>query len=196
MRLPVNLSAMLLALPLGCSSADEAPPDFPANDDAQPVMRWDHRPEASYWTQTSMRAVMAGPLTGVTPDDIADWCPTYAGNDRESRAMFWVGLLSAVSKHESTWNPAAVGGGGQWYGLMQISPGTAKGYGCSASSGGALKDGAANLACAIRIIGQTVPRDGVVAAGGRGVAADWGPFHNAEKRADIRSWTAQQSYCR
>jgi len=200
MRVPTILSAILLSLPLACSSAEEKAPSPTMGDNLdQPAMRWDHRPEASHWTASTMRAVLSGSgraLTGVVPSDISTWCPTYPQNDVETRAMFWVGLLSAMAKHESTWNPAAVGGGGQWFGLVQISPATARGYGCGATNGAALQDGAANLSCAITIIAQTVPRDGVVAAGSRGVAADWGPFHSATKRADMAAWISQQNYCR
>lgn len=202
MRLSHILSAILLSLPMACSSTDEIIPMPPApfldDNEAQPAMRWDHRPEASQWTASAMRAVLTGagqPLTNVVPRDIAAWCPTYPQNDAETRASFWVGLLSAMAKHESTWNPAAVGGGGQWFGLVQISPATARGYGCGATSGEALKDGTANLSCAIRIMASTVPRDGVVAAGMRGVAADWGPFHSSAKRADMAAWTTSQDYC-
>jgi len=203
MRLPRILAAILLSLPMACSSADDTipPPPLPpvfGDPAAQPAMRWDHRPEASQWTASAMRAVLTGagqPLTNVEPRDIATWCPTYPQNNAETRASFWVGLLSAMAKHESTWNPAAVGGG-QWFGLVQISPATARGYGCGATSGEALKDGAANLSCAIRIMSHTVPRDGVVAAGMRGVAADWGPFQSSAKRADMAAWTSSQSYCR
>jgi hypothetical protein len=37
-------------------------------------------------------------------------------------------------------------------------------------------------------MGETVPRDGVVSRGMRGVAADWGPFHSSRKREDMRQW--------
>ncbi len=200
MRLSRILSAILLSLPMACSSADDTipPPPFLGDPAAQPSMRWDHRPEASQWTASAMRAVLTGagqPLTSMVPSDIAAWCPTYPQNNAEIRAMFWVGLLSAMAKHESTWNPAAVGGGGQWFGLVQISPATARGYGCGVTSGEALKNGTANLSCAIRIMAHTVPRDGVVAAGMRGVAADWGPFHSSAKRADMAAWTSSQDYC-
>ncbi|MCE8472593.1 lytic transglycosylase, partial [Rhodovulum sulfidophilum] len=43
---------------------------------------------------------------------------------------------------------------------------------------------------------SAVARDGVVAARGRGVAADWGPMTVASKRAEIAAWTRAQSYCR
>jgi hypothetical protein len=79
--------------------------------------------------------------------------------------------------------------------LLQISPATARHYGCNARTAEALQDGAANLACAIRIMSVTVPRDGVVAANGRGIAADWGPFHQSAKREEMRSWVRAQPYC-
>jgi len=123
------------------------------------------------------------------------WCPGYAGAGTDQRAAFWAGLFSALAEHESTWNPAAVGGGGRWFGLVQIAPATARSYDCDAETGDALRDGAENLACAVRIAAQTVPRDGVVATGRGGLAADWGPFMNAGKRADMAAWTRVQPYC-
>jgi hypothetical protein len=132
----------------------------------------------------------------VTPGDIEAWCPAYPEASQTQRRAFWAGLISTLAKHESTWNPRAVGGGGLWFGLVQIAPATARGYGCEARSGEALKDGTKNLSCAIRIMARTVPRDGVVSAGMRGVAADWGPFHSARKREDMRSWVREQPYCR
>ncbi|MEX0311682.1 MAG: lytic transglycosylase, partial [Tateyamaria sp.] len=89
-----------------------------------------------------------------------------------------------------------VGGGGKWYGLLQILPATARGYGCAAGTGAALKNGAANLSCAVRIMAVTVPRDGVIyGRGGKGVAADWGPMRSAAKRADMAGWLRKQRYC-
>jgi len=77
-------------------------------------------------------------LPAIVPADIRTYCPGYAGANMADRRAFWAGLFSALAKHESGWNPAAVGGGGQWFGLEQIAPGTARGYGCSAQSGEAL----------------------------------------------------------
>jgi hypothetical protein len=163
-----------------------------------PKMRWDHRPEAARWTQTSLAAVAANDavLAAQVPQDIGNWCPRYPKAGMTERRAFWVGLLSATAKHESTWNPAAAGGGGKWIGLMQISPQTARSYGCQAQTAAALKDGEANLACAIRIMSKQVGRDGVVAGGGnRGIGRDWAPFRNASKRADMAGWVRSQPYC-
>lgn len=161
---------------------------------ALPAMRWDHRPEAAGWTTSTLLAVAARDdvLAARVPGDIAAWCPGYPKAALQDRRAFWVGLLSAVAKYESSWNPHASGGGGRYVGLMQISPATASNYGC----GGGLKDGSANLACAVRIVAAQVGRDGVVAGrGNRGIGRDWGPFRSSSKRAEMSAWTAKQSYC-
>ena len=194
MRFPSLRAAALLALilPAACT-ATEARNQVPET----PVARWDFRPEGREWTQASVAALASygRPLIELVPGDIEAWCPGYETASEAERKAFWVGLLSALAKHESTWRPEAAGGGGQWFGLLQISPATARGYGCRAQTAEALKDGAANLSCAIRIMSVTVPRDGVVAAGGRGIAADWGPFHQSTKREEMRQWVRSQPYC-
>ncbi|PWJ20422.1 transglycosylase SLT domain-containing protein [Jannaschia seohaensis] len=162
-----------------------------------PDLRWDHVEGASRWTRAAMRAMdtHGQRLIETVPRDIAQWCPAYVDADRWGRKAFWAGLLSTLSKHESTYRPHAVGGGGLWYGLVQILPATARGYGCQARTGEALKNGELNMSCAVRILNVTVPRDGVVARGYRGVAADWGPFHSTRKREDMRRWLNRQPFC-
>ena len=135
-------------------------------------------------------------LAAKVPADIQGWCPGYDDASMTERRAFWAGLLSATAKHESTWNPKASGAGGRYIGLMQISPATARAYSCAATSASALKDGEANLACAIKIMSKQVGRDGVVAGGGnKGIGRDWGPFRSASKRSDIAGWTKSQDYC-
>ena len=116
----------------------------------------------------------------------------------ETSCAFWVGMMSALSKHESTYNPRAVGGGDRWYGLLQIYPDTARRYGCRATTGEALKNPVDNLSCAARIMAVTVQRDQAVAlrdSRWRGVAADWGPMTKPSKIAEMANWTSKQSYC-
>lgn len=177
----------------GCGTAREDN----ADTSGLPVTQWDFRPDSDQLTGAALVALSThgAALPTVTPADVRDWCPAYLRADQADRAAFWTGFLSALAKYESTWNPQAVGGGGQWFGLTQISPATARGYGCSATTGNALLDGPANLSCAIRIMAVTVPRDGVIAEGGGGVAADWAPLLSASKRETMRSWTAAQPYC-
>ena len=136
-------------------------------------------------------------LAGAVPSDIAAWCPGYSQASLHERRAFWVGMLSALARYESRWNPAAAGGGGRWVGLMQISPQTARTHGCTATTAAALKDGAANLACAVRIVAAQVGRDGAVAGkGNRGLGRDWMPLRTTAKRAEMAGWTGAQSYCR
>jgi hypothetical protein len=184
---------MMGLLPSACMQAKKEDVSM-----AQPVMGWDHRPEAPDWTQKTLLAVAEEDhaLAAEVPRDIAQWCPGYAEAPIEQRRVFWAGLISALAKHESTWNPAAAGGGGRWIGLTQISPRTAQQYGCEATSSSALKDGAANLSCAVDIAAVQVAKDDAVAGtGAAGMGRDWAPFRNAAKRAEMMSFTSQQSYC-
>lgn len=164
-----------------------------------PDMRWHRRAEADSWTAEALQAVAEkdAVLTAKVPADIAQWCPGYKSADADDRRAFWVGLMSAVAKHESSWNPAAAGGGGRYIGLMQISPRTAAQHGCDANSAGALKNGGDNLTCAVEIFAEQVGADGVVAGNGsRGIGRDWGPFRNASKRAEMSAWTSAQPFCK
>lgn len=198
MRFKTGLIALSLTALAGCATFDTdtrySTKSAPAAD---ATMRWDALPGSETWTETTLAALDShgSALTSVMPADIDAWCPAYRTADMEGRKAFWTGLISTLAKHESTWNPRAVGGGGRWFGLVQISPATARHYGCAAGSGSALQDGDANLSCAVRIMNVTVPRDGVVSQGMRGVAADWGPFHSSTKREDMRSWMQAQTYC-
>jgi hypothetical protein len=163
-----------------------------------PPMQWDHHPEGQEWTKSTLVALSTKDpiLSERVPADIATWCPGYAEASIEERRAFWAGLLSAVARYESTWNPQASGGGGRWIGLMQISPRSAANYGCEATSVGALKDGEANLECAVEIMSEQVYKDGLVAGGGnRGIGRDWAPLRSGEKRAAMAAWTREQPYC-
>ena len=190
--------AAALALSACVSGADQVQPieSFLATN-AVP-MRWDHRSEAANWTLEAYQAVADNDaaLADLVPKDIAQWCPGYERASVSERRAFWVGLMSAVAKHESTWNPAASGGGGRYIGLMQISPRTAAQHGCEAKTAGALKDGGENLSCAVEIFSGAVAKDGLVAGNGRsGIGRDWGPFRKSDKRAEMAAWTAKQPYC-
>ncbi len=189
------LPPFIVAAPALATTSEEIV--SPARDGNIPRTRWEHRSESLLWTRSALGALKdhGAPLVQTVPRDIADWCPAYSEAEEPQRRAFWVGFLSALAKHESTYRPEAVGGGGRWFGLLQIQPSTARGYGCRARTGSALKNGADNLSCGIRIMARTVTRDGVVSAGRRGVAADWGPLSNRRKRADMMAWTKAQPYC-
>jgi hypothetical protein len=163
----------------------------------QVTARWDGVPGADEWTEATLAALDSegAALVETVPADIETYCPAYGEADETRRKAFWVNMLSALAKHESTYSQTASGGGGQWHGLLQIAPATARGYGCEATTAAALKDGAKNLSCGVKIMAVTVPRDGVISQGMRGIAADWGPFHQARKRTDMQAWTRSQPFC-
>ena len=198
----VSLATLGVAIPfllaLSACALPETEAEAPVLPAALPAMAWDHTgPHSEQWTEATLAALetSGAELLSQVPADIATWCPHYVQAQPRERAAFWAGLLSALARFESTWNPRAVGGGGRWFGLVQIAPSTARLYGCAATSGEALTDGAANLQCAVEIASETVTRDGVVAAGGGGFAADWGPFASAAKRAEMARWVSSQDYC-
>jgi soluble lytic murein transglycosylase-like protein len=173
-------------------------PDHILPASAQPVMRWDHRPEAQAWTKSTMAAIATedSNLAARVPADIEGWCPAYEKASIENRRAFWSGLLSAVAKYESSWNPAATAGKGRYIGVMQISPKSAANYNCDATTSKLLKDGAANLQCAVKMMARQVGRDGLVAGdGNRGIGRDWMPLHKKAWRADMKAWTSKQAYC-
>lgn len=165
-----------------------------ASSDEAPTLLWSHRPEAEDWTEATLAALQShgAPLPQSEPANIEAWCPAYPDGEPEERQAFWAGLLSALAHHESTHRPDAVGGGGRWFGLVQIAPATARTYGCAARDGSALKNGAANLSCAVRILAARVSDAQPV----RRIAADWGPFHSDAKREEMRAWVSDQPFCR
>ena len=191
---------MVFAAPALAETAAQATMQPVPRDVVASSTRWTHQRDHLQWNQAAHAALNTHgrPLVDMVPGDIATWCPGYGDASDNDRAAFWVGFMSALAKHESTYKAGAVGGGGRWFGLLQISPGTARGYRCEARSGQALRNGEANLSCAIRIMAVTVPRDGVIHGHDgkwRGVSADWGPMRSSRKRADMADWLRQQPYC-
>jgi hypothetical protein len=199
MRITSLLAPLLAALTLTACGPVKMP-DFSAMlaGMEMPAMRWDARPEAAEWTRATLIAVAEHDdvLASRVPADIAAWCPGYKKASMMERRSFWAGLLSAVSKYESSYNPNASGGGGRYIGLLQISPRSAAQHNCTATSAKALKNGVANLQCGVEIIAHAVGSDGVVAGkGNRGAGRDWGPFSKAKYRNEMSAWTSSQSYC-
>lgn len=190
------ISGLALLSVAGCVPAGKG---TLSTSNALPPMGWDARPEAPEWTARTLMAVALrdNHLTDIVPEDIETWCPGYAEASDSDRRAFWAGLMSAVARYESSWNPQAAGGGGRYIGVMQISPRSASHHGCTADTASELKDGAANLECAADIIATSVAADRMVAGNGReGAGRDWMPFRSAEKRAEMSAWTRAQPYCK
>lgn len=197
----LTLAAGALAGISGCADLGMTSLSSAANaaQQTQPAMRWDHREEANEWTKSTIAAIASHDveLASAVPADVNAWCPGYPSASLPDRRAFWSGLLSAVAKYESSWNPTVSGAGGRYIGLLQISSQTALNYHCDANSSTELKVGSANLECAVEIMAAQVGRDGKISGNGnRGIARDWGPMKSAGKRADMAAWTSAQTYCR
>ena len=196
MTLKAGIIALMMAATLAGCTMNQT--EATASSMSAPPMRWDTHPEAAAWTVNTLVAVAQedDALASRVPADIARWCPGYADGTITERRAFWAGLISAVGKYESSYNPRAAGGGGRYIGIMQISPRSAANYGCDATSASALKDGSANLACAVEMVAHHVEKDGVAVGDGRqGIGRDWMPFRKAYLRAEMEAWVKSQSYC-
>lgn len=194
----VRQSIIMVTAAIALAGCTTGTADLVARATTPPPMRWDHHPQAQEWTVNTLMAVAEkdDALAARVPDDIEQWCPGYEEASLMERRAFWAGLISAVGKHESSYNPKASGGGGRYIGIMQISPRSASNYGCDAQSSAALKDGSANLACAVEMVAHHVERDGVAVGNGRqGIGRDWMPFRKSAKRAEMQAWVKTQSYC-
>lgn len=198
---PLRVTAFLALAILPAACMQTAEPEV-SRAAFLPAMRWDHRPEAEDWTAATLAALRTegAALVSTVPADVGTFCPSYTTASEPERRAFWAGLLSALAKHESTWNPGAKGGGGRWIGLLQIAPRTARAYDCDLPEGAGLTDGEANLTCAVKIAAVQVERDGAIVSDGsggwRGIARDWAPMRVGTKREDIAGWTSAQEYCR
>ena len=104
-------------------------------------------------------------LEADAPHFAAQTVPLYPNETPELRASInkWAdhyelprSLVHRLAIRESTHRPWARNG--PYWGLLQILPATARGYKCNVGTGDALKNGAANLSCAVRILAVTVPR--------------------------------------
>jgi len=185
----------LLLLPV-LAACSAAPADTGAPSGPEIAARWNHVTEAPAWNTAMMQALLTdgAPMLDTLPEDVETFCPGYDEASDSERAAFYVAFFSGLARYESTWNPRASGGGGRYQGLLQISPQTARHHGCALPEAG-LYDGAANLACAVRIASVAVARDGVLAQGRGGVAADWPPMRDAAKRRDVAAFTRALPQC-
>lgn len=205
---------------MGCAAPSDVPDAEGDGDTAEGTtfvtaggnrMPWDDRhPDAASWTAMTREAIgtLGEALLDDEPSDVASYCPKYVSLDREDRTTFWVGLLAAIARHESNYNPATTyresfadssGRRVVSRGLLQISDESARGYGCDFERATDLQDPRVNLECGVRILARWVGRDGVIArqsAGWRGGARYWSVLRKASTSSQIRTTTRSLSVCR
>lgn len=206
-------------------SVGETPLDVPGPRPApgpSPIETPVSKPEAARWESVASgsrawtefvftQVDSAGAdLLSTLPGDMTQFCPNYAALPVNHKKDFWVYLLSSIAQFESSFNPALsytesfTDSSGQLVvsrGLLQLSIESARAYGCELASAQDLHDPYKNLLCGIKILNRWVGTDGVIrgqttAGAWRGGARYWSVLRRDAQYNSIRSWTAEQSYCR
>ncbi|HEY0686869.1 MAG TPA: transglycosylase SLT domain-containing protein [Steroidobacter sp.] len=163
------------------------------------------------WTAIAEKAVAASRLPTVVPSDIAKFCPNYPTLRTADRSKFWVGLLSAMARPESDFQPDKTyqesfkDRRGDWVisrGLLQLSQESANGYGCKIKNAKDLHDPSVNIPCSIRILDRWVDKDGVIASykldlDVRGGGRYWSVLReSANFLPEIAAFTQSLAFCK
>lgn len=172
---------------------------------------WAGRNNTGSWTKATEDAVTEVGLPATTPSDVTKFCPNYHTLAASDRRKFWVGLLSAIARPESGFNPTIrhVEKFGDKFespaisrGLLQISFATAMAprYGCSVQKASDLEKAEKNLACGARILSNWVKHDGTIANFGtsksKGGARAWPVLREKNSRFPaITRFTKQLPFC-
>ncbi len=175
---------------------------------------WDERAkQGTQWTKFTVQALKTygrDLFQGTAPADIAQFCPRYSRLSESGRIDFWVKLISAIAAPESSYNPResyregwneANGEPVVSRGLLQISLGSSRPYGCGMNNSSELHDPRKNIECGVRILNHWIPNDGVV-VGLRGKkwlggARYWSVLRDSNRNAKpIRALLRQSVNCR
>ncbi|HKX54403.1 MAG TPA: diguanylate cyclase [Nitrosospira sp.] len=180
---------------------------------AQDYAAWSKKNPDGSWTRTAEIAVAASSLPSLEPKDIGKFCPTYKRLPPKKRIKFWVGLLSAMARPESSFNPGAThkelfkeksGKQGISRGLLQISIESANqpGYRCGIKKAKDLHNPAIHLPCAVKILSTWVAADHVIATykgdkKNRGGGRYWAVLREKNgPLSEISNFTKNLSFCR
>lgn len=136
---------------------------------------WSAQNRDGSWTRAAEAAVAQSVLPKIVPQDVSDFCPTYKRLKPKERHKFWVGLMSAMAKPESNFDPNtyfkerftdAKGRRVISRGLLQISIESAnqKRYDCDIPHAELLHDPVVNLNCGVKILAKWVKEDGIIAS--------------------------------
>lgn len=174
---------------------------------------WSGHNKDGSWTRQLERSVQQSKLPQLKPADIVQFCPAYPKLNLRQRSQFWVGLLSAMAKPESNFQPLTRyqekfrDGKGKPVisrGLLQISQESANQprYSCNITQAEQLHDPAINLNCAVRIMQKWVQTDGQISSSdwgtqAKGAARYWSVLRPARGQLpQIRRFTSQLPVCR
>jgi hypothetical protein len=156
---------------------------------------WAQQKDADRWTDIGTAAVAATALPDSVPTDVAIFCAGYEGASRPERVHFWVGLIAAIARAETRFNPHDTftepfrekGADSPFVvsrGLLQLSfPGDRDRYHCDLPNAESLYDPAVNLTCGVQILATLVTRDrrlaGRVGSTWQGAAVYWSTLRSS-----------------
>ena len=108
MMRPISSEMVNVIEPLSRAPEESLRPNR-RDGDVVPRARWDHRPAGRIWTRSAISALKSHgkPILQTVPRDIVEWCPAYPDASEDQRAAFWAGFMSALAKHESTYQISA-----------------------------------------------------------------------------------------
>ena len=172
---------------------------------------WAKKNTDGSWTAAAEAAVGASGLPDSIPRDVEAFCPSYKSRSLAERKIFWVGLLSIVSRPESNFKPETTytedfsdsqGKKVVSRGLLQISIESAnqKKYACGIQKAEDLHDPAVNLTCGVKILDAWVKTDNVIATYGkspaRGGGRYWSTLRERNKHLpELTNFTRALSVC-
>lgn len=186
---------------------------------------WNERPQGVEWSTITGRAIdeVGTGLLETIPEDIAAYCPNYETLDTTGRREFWIGLISAMARFESGFDPSVSfdeyehcpgeacrrsmttqdGRHVISRGLLQLSQESANNYsrfGCRVpiAEEETLHNPAVNLRCTVAILNRWVTRDGLISSmQNHGGARYWSVLRPSSPRlARIQAYTSQTQQCR
>ena len=171
-------------------------------------LHWDWRKEnpAFYLIADDLMSVHGQDLLTVVPKDIDNYCPEYRELNSKQRQLFWVMLLSAIARHESSHNPDCFyqeqirnkyGERVVSRGLLQISYLSSQRYLPSINRDQDLHVVHTNLLCGIEILKTWVIEDGLISEKKRGKwygAARYWSVLRSHKHAEIQGWLKSVEY--
>ncbi len=177
-----------------------------------PQFDWDGKHgDSELWNEFSYKAMadLGSDLLENEPADIKTFCPAYENLNKEGQVMFWISLVAAMTRYESSFNPATSyqenfkDQNGEYIvsrGLLQLSIESGRGYGCPLESALSLHDPETNLRCGIRILNRWVGRDGLItgkssSGSWRGGARYWAVLRKTSTLQGIIEKTKNNSLC-
>jgi hypothetical protein len=160
---------------------------------------WNKISTKGYWTVLAKESLdkLGADLIENTPKDVVDFCPNYFNLDDEKKKIFWIHLMSSISKRESDFDPMATSDESQYQasltaisrGLLQISYKSArssryKSRGCTPSKATDLNDPQVNMECGVAIFSY-LSKDGCISCkkgkSWKGIARYWSTLRQPYK---------------